>query len=199
MEVKLEKVVPIDAPAESAWTLLQDIPRVAECLPGAQITERIDGTHYKGQVKIKVGPVSAAFKGELEIKGINASTRELILSGKGADLTGTSAASMDLTARVKDTDGGRCQLEGTSVVTVTGKIASFGGRMLTQVSDQILKQFVANFADRVLAMGTGTAAEQAATRLSKEPKALSALVLAWHALVGFIKSFFGGNTSRPAG
>jgi carbon monoxide dehydrogenase subunit G len=199
MQVKLEKVIPIDAPAEAAWKLLQDIPRVAECMPGAQITEQVDETHYKGQVKVKIGPVAAAFKGEIEIKGINADRRELVLAGKGAEVTGTSAANMDLTARIRDAGEGKCEMEGTSVVTVTGKIASFGGRMLTQVSDQILKQFVANFADRVLAMGAGAAAEQAAARLAGEPKALSALALAWHAVVEFIKSLFGGTKSRPAG
>jgi carbon monoxide dehydrogenase subunit G len=199
MLVKLEKTFPIDAPADAAWRLLQDIQSVAACMPGAQITERVDDRHYKGQVSVRMGPASATFKGAIEVQGIDASQRQMRMVGKGSDTSGTSAASMDLTAAIRATADGKTELVGVSEVTVTGKLASFGGRMMTQVSDQLLKQFGANFANRVVAMGEGATAQQAAARMAEQPRELNALALLWHVIVGFFKSLFGGGKSKPAG
>jgi carbon monoxide dehydrogenase subunit G len=199
MLVKLEKTFPIDAPANAAWSLLQDIQSVAACMPGAQITERVDDRHYKGQVSVRMGPVSATFKGAIEIHDIDASQRHMRMVGKGSDTSGTSAASMDLTAVVRTTANGKTELVGVSEVTVTGKLASFGGRMMTQVSDQLLKQFGANFANRVVAMGEGAAAQQAAARMAEQPRELNALAVLWHVIVGFFRSLFGRGKSKPAG
>jgi carbon monoxide dehydrogenase subunit G len=193
MQVKLEKTFPIDAPAAAAWQVLRDIKAVAECMPGAEITEQTDATHYKGSVRVKIGPATAAFRGDIEVKSADAEKCEISLQGKGSDVKGTSAASMDLIARVRDVDGGGCELVGSSEVSVTGKMASFGGRMMTQVSEQILKQFGQNFTNRVLALGEGAGAEEAATKVAAQPKELNGLALVWSALVGFIKSLFGGS------
>ena len=113
--------------------------------------------------------------------------------GKGTDTSGASAATMNLTARVLDSGNGQCELVGVSDVSVSGKMANFGGRMMNQVSEQILKQFGDNFATRVIAMGEGDAAEQAAVAVAQQPKELNALALIWHALLGFFKSLFGGG------
>lgn len=110
--------------------------------------------------------------------------------GKGSDTSGASAATMNLTAQVRDGGGGQCEVIGVSDITVSGKLASFGGRMMTQVSEQILKQFGDNFTTRVLAMGTGAA------EVAQQPKELNALALVWHALLGFLKSLFGGVKSK---
>jgi carbon monoxide dehydrogenase subunit G len=199
MLVKLEKTFPIDAPADAAWSLLQDIPRLAACMPGAQITERIDDRHCKGQVSLRMGPVSATFKGTIEVPSVDASQRQLRIVGKGADTSGTSAASMDLTAAIRATANGKSELVGVSEVTVTGKLASFGGRLMGQVSDQILKQFGENFAQRVVAQGQGAAAQQAAAAVAAQPRESNALAFLWRVVVGFFKSLFGRNKSRSAG
>ncbi len=195
MLVKLEKTFPIDAPASAAWGLLRDIKGVAECMPGAQITERVDDKNYLGRVSVRLGPATVTFKGTIEVKNIDANKQQIQILGKGSDMTGESAASMDLTAHVQKTADGKCEVVGVSEVTVSGKLANFGGRMMAQVSDMILKQFGANFANRVLAMGEGAAAEKAAASLAQQPKELNALALAWHLIVGFFKSLFGGKKS----
>src|ERR1700729_3587024 len=151
MKVALDKVFPLAATAESAWQLLQDIETVAGCMPGAKITERIDETHYKGTITVRLGPATMAFKGEIEVLNLDAATRSLHMVGKGSDATGTSAASMDLTAAVQST-GDTCELAGKSEVTMSGKAASLGGRLMGPVADQMLKQFVANFAARLQAL-----------------------------------------------
>lgn len=199
MQVRLEKNFPVDAPASVAWGFLQDIPAVASCMPGAEITEQVDESHYKGKVKVKLGPATVAFNGDIEVKGIDGEKRELHLLGKGADVKGTSSASMDLTASVRETGAGACELVGISEVAVTGKMASFGGRMMTQVSEQIMKQFTANFATRVAARGEGAQAEAAAAKAAEQPQELNGLALAWAVVAGFFKSLFGGSASKPTG
>jgi len=195
MKVNLEKVFPIDGPADNAWRLLQDIPEMASCMPGAEITEQVDESNYKGKVKVKIGPATAAFNGDIEIRNIDAEQCQLTMIGKGSDVKGTSTATMELTATIRDAGGGKCELVGVSEVTVTGKMASFGGRMMTQVSDQILKQFAANFSNKVVAMGSGSAAEEAAAKAAEQPKEINGLALTWSIIVGFFKSLFGGKSS----
>ncbi|MGA7812872.1 SRPBCC family protein [Caballeronia sp.] len=148
MKVVLEKVFPLDASAERTWKLLEDIPTVAGCMPGAKITERIDATHYKGTITVKLGPATMSFKGDIEVLNLDATVRSLHLVGKGTDATGGSAASMDLVASVQAA-GQTCELTGKSEVTMSGKAASLGGRLMAPVADQMLKQFVANFAARL--------------------------------------------------
>jgi len=196
MLVKLEKTFPLDAPADAAWRLLQDIQSVAACMPGAQITERVDDRHYKGQVSLRMGPANVTFKGTIEIQNIDTSQRQMRMLGKGSDATGTSSATMDLTASIRPTADDKSELVGVSEVTVTGKLVSFGGRLMGQVSDQILKQFGENFAQRVLAQGQGAAAERAAAAVAAQPREINALAFLWRVIVGFFKSLFGGNKSK---
>lgn len=146
MEVKLDKRYPLDVDATRAWTILSDLKAVAGCMPGAEITEQLSDTSYKGAVKVKVGPAVAQFGGTVDVLEIDATARKVVLRGKGAD-KGGSSASMDLTA-VLEPDAANpqhCVLHGEAAVIVNGKFAQFGGRMMVQVSDMILAQFVENF------------------------------------------------------
>jgi len=145
MEVKLEKRYPMDASMAQVWTVLRDVRAVAGCMPGAAITEQLDDTHYKGNVKVKVGPALAAFAGDIEVLAVDEAGQRMQLLGKGADKSGSTAA-MNLTAHVEVGEApGQCVLVGDAVVTVNGKFAQFGGRMMVQVSDMILGQFADNF------------------------------------------------------
>jgi hypothetical protein len=152
MKVALEKTFPMPGDVATVWGTLQNIEGVAGCMPGAKITERIDDTHFKGAVSVKVGPASMSFKGDIEVRELDVSKHTLRLIGKGSDSSGTSGASMDLTARVEaGTEAGSSNLIGISEVTMSGKAAAFGGRMMGSVADQILKQFAGNFAKKVAA------------------------------------------------
>lgn len=190
MKVELEKAFKIEAPASAAWQFLQQIEAVAACMPGAEITEQIDAHNYKGKVKSKIGPATMAFDGAIEIKGIDPEKRELRLRGSGQDTKGTSSASMDLTAWVVDSAEAGCELKGQAEVSVNGKVASLGGRMMNQVADQILNQFGKNFADNVLAAGSDEQAAEARAQLAAKPRELNALALAWSVLLGLLKRLF---------
>jgi carbon monoxide dehydrogenase subunit G len=152
MEVKLEKRYPLAASPAQAWMVLRDVNAVAGCMPGAAITEQIDATHYKGAVKVKVGPATAAFSGDIEILALDEAAHHMQLLGKGADKSG-STASMNLSAKVEPGDTPeQSVLVGDAVVIVNGKFAQFGGRMMVQVSDMILAQFAGSFSLAAAAM-----------------------------------------------
>ncbi len=145
MEVKLDKRYPVAAPMAQAWAVLADIRATAACMPGAQITEQLDPTHYKGTVKAKVGPAVMQFAGDIELQGLDAATRTLRMLGKGAD-RGGSSATMQLSASLEPGDDeSHCVLAGSATVTVSGKLAQFGSRLLVPVSDAMLAQFADNF------------------------------------------------------
>jgi len=196
MKVQLEKTFALPASADAAWAVLRDVERVAGCMPGAAITERIDDRHYKGTVAVRFGPANMSFRGEVEVLALEPETRTLRLVGKGTDTTGSSAASMDLTARIDAVDAHASNLVGTSEVSMSGKAATFGGRMAGAVADQVLKQFAAHFAERA----KGEEAQAAATApqattgaapiapAAEPPVPLNGLALAWAVLKDWLRS-----------
>jgi carbon monoxide dehydrogenase subunit G len=158
------------------WGFLQNIEGVARCMPGAKITERLDDTHFKGTVAVKVGPASMSFKGNIEVLELDAVQWMLHLVGKGSDSSGTSGASMDLIARVEPgATPDSSNLIGKSEVSMSGKAAAFGGRMMGTVADQILNQFAGNFAKQVAAIAAATA-EQAKSATSGDATASATTV-----------------------
>lgn len=193
MKVEIDKIFPIDAPSSNAWKFMQDIPSVAGCMPGAEITEQVDDSNFKGKVKVKIGPATMAFKGELSMQSIDADKREVKMLGKGTDVKGSSSATMELIASVRETQAGQCEVVGVAEVSVTGKMASLGGRMINQVADQILDQFGVNFVNNILAMGEGAAAAEAATEAARQPKAINGLAFVWQLMIGFFKNLFTGK------
>jgi carbon monoxide dehydrogenase subunit G len=220
MEVKLDKQYPLEVSVEQAWAVLSDIRAVGGCMPGAQITEQLDETHYKGTVKTKVGPASMQFGGEIEVLGIDAAARAMQMVGKGADRGGSSAA-MKLSAHIEP--GATPQtslLVGQATVTVSGKLAQFGSRLLVPVSDAMLSQFADNFraaaaavpvaaasvAPEALASPTGAAATPAVGDQPTAPspaaavpvpaaaapvKELNALALMWTVFKSWLGGLFG--------
>lgn len=146
MEVKLDKRYPLDVDPGRAWAILGDLKAVAGCMPGAELTEQLSETSYKGGVKVKVGPAVAQFGGQVDVLEKDEAARKMVLRGKGAD-KGGSSASMDLAATIEadPANPAASVLHGDAAVIVNGKFAQFGGRMMVQVSDMILAQFVENF------------------------------------------------------
>ena len=199
MEVKLDKRYPLSVDAERAWRVLSDIRAVAGCLPGAQIGEQIDATHYKGTVKSKVGPAVMSFNGEIEVLGLDAAARSLQMLGKGSDRSG-SAASMNLSARLEPGESATSSaLVGQATIVVSGKLAQFGSRLLVPVSDAMLAQFADNFhaaAEAVPAPSLQVAEAAAVPRAMTAPpavKELNPLRLLWSVLKRWLSGLFGNK------
>ncbi len=205
MKVDLAKTFPLPGSAEVAWEFLQNIEAVAGCMPGASITERLPDGGFKGTVTVRVGPATMSFRGELSVRDIDPATRSLRLLGKGTDSTGTSGASMDLAARIDPVAAQTSNLIGRSEVSMSGKAAAFGGRMLNSVADQILKQFADNFAAQVAALAAqrGAAAASGPAPSAADARAaapapppppvhaeLNGLALIWAVLKDWLRGLF---------
>ena len=205
MEVKLDKRYPVPAGIEQCWAVLGDVRAVAACMPGAQITEQLDDTHFKGTVKSKVGPAVMSFNGDIELQGRDEAARSLRLLGKGADKAGSSA-SMQLTAHLEPGEAGSSVLVGVATIVVSGKLAQFGSRLLVPVSDAMLAQFADNFRTAAAAVPVASAAAPtaaadatpaagaappAAPRPVQPVQELNALSLMWTVLKDLLGGLFG--------
>jgi len=204
MKVQIDKTFPLPCSPEIAWEFLQNVEAVAGCMPGASITERLDAGRYKGTVTTKMGPATMSFRGEVAMTEVDGRLRSLRLLGKGTDGTGSSGASMNLLARIETAEGGLCALVGMSEKSMSGKAAAFGGRMMSTVGDQILRQFADNFATQVSALQASRAtpaansggAQSSATSISASaPKPLNVLAPAWAVFKSWVRGLFGKKTA----
>jgi carbon monoxide dehydrogenase subunit G len=187
MEVKIDKRYELAVAPARAWAVLRDVKVVAGCMPGATITEQVDDKHYKGSVKVKVGPANASFAGDIEVLALDEAAMKLQLLGKGSDRAGSSA-SMDLTATVESGDAaGAAVLAGQAKVTVNGKFAQFGARMMVPVSEMLLAQFADNFR---AATATAASESSATPTVPAKPNEISALAVLWGLIKGWIAGLF---------
>jgi len=137
--MKIENDFRVGVPIEQAWELLTDLPAIAPCLPGAQLTGQ-DGDNYEGKIKIKVGPVTAEYKGGATITEKDEANRRVLLAAKGRDSRGSGNASADITAvMTPDGDGTNVSIE--TELKVSGKVAQFGRGVMADVSKKLLGQF----------------------------------------------------------
>jgi carbon monoxide dehydrogenase subunit G len=172
MAVIIAKTFRVDEPVEKVWALLSDPRKVATCVPGAQITEQVDDKTYKGAIKVKVGPSTNEFKGELQVLRLDAQTHELEILGKGQDVRGKGSASMKMTGKLQTVDGGT-EVVSSSELTVVGILAQMGARVITEVSNIMFEQFVNNFKKQLQAPDGATV--EAAKPISGVGLAFSAL------------------------
>ena len=133
----------VNVPVAEAWVILTDLERIAPCLPGAQLTE-IEGDTYRGQVKIKVGPILAQFKGQASFVSRDDVAHKASLKGEGRDTTGKGNASAIITAELTSVTPTSTKCAVHTELSISGKVAQFGRGALADVSDKLLAQFSEN-------------------------------------------------------
>ena len=144
MEAVIEKSFEIEEPIDKVWANLSNPMEVASCVPGAAITQKIDDTNFKGEVTLKFGPIKAQFDGDIEMVELDSSAYRIVMSVKGLDSKGKGSADMIMNGDLQSSDKGT-NVNFKMTVIIVGTIAQFGSRLINDVSDQLLKQFVANF------------------------------------------------------
>ncbi len=147
--MKLEHQFHVDADVDTAWRVLLDVERIAPCMPGAQLQE-VDGDEYRGIVKVKVGPITAQYKGTARVAEADASAHRLMLRAEGRDTRGQGNASATITALLAP-DGDGTQVAVDTDLNVTGKVAQFGRGVMADVSQKLLGQFVECLQTTILA------------------------------------------------
>ena len=186
MEVSSKKTFQVSADIDSVWAVLNDPEQVVVCVPGAQLTEALDEDHFKGKVTLKIGPVTAKFNGEVEFTQRDSVKYELALEGRGADISGKGGASMKMSLSLRALEK---QTEVTSImsVSITGRIAQFGARMIEAVNNKLFEQFTQNFSN-LLAKENGAAG---AGTNSPEAEPVKAASLVGSVIVSELKKKFG--------
>jgi carbon monoxide dehydrogenase subunit G len=147
--MKLENEFRVDVPVEQAWRVLLDVERIAPCMPGAQLQE-VEGDEYRGIVKVKVGPITAQYKGAARITEADEANHRAVIRAEGRDTRGQGNASATVTATLQP-EGAGTRVNIDSDVTITGKVSQFGRGVIADVSAKLLDQFVAALERDVLA------------------------------------------------
>lgn len=137
--MEIENSFTVEAPVEEAWALLTDIPEIAPCLPGATLTGEENGV-YSGSVKVKVGPVTAEYRGTAEFVERDDAAHRAVISGKGRDSRGAGNAQALITAQMTGA-GSRTTVDIHTDLKITGKVAQFGRGVMQDVSEKLLGQF----------------------------------------------------------
>lgn len=154
MELRNEFTVSV--PVEQAWSVLTDVARVAPCIPGAELQE-VEGDEYRGVVKLKVGPITAQYRGHARFLKQDAAERQAILRAEGRETRGQGNATATIVAHlVAAGEGTKVTIE--TDLAVTGRVAQFGRGVLAEVSNKLVGQFVESLETTVLAAPAQTAA-----------------------------------------
>lgn len=164
MALQFENVFEVPLARDDAWRLLLDIPRIARCLPGAELTEAIDARTYKGNVRVKVGPVALSFAGTATFEEIDEAAQCVRVVGAGSEAKGRGRASAEFRIHLEDTGASLTRVVAKSDVTLTGAIAQYGRGVgvMKAVADEIIARFATNLAREIAEGGVEAAPISAA-------------------------------------
>lgn len=151
----------VAVPIAEAWALLTDVERIAPCLPGAQLTE-IEGDEYRGVVKVKVGPITAQYRGVARFVERDEGTHRAVLRAEGRETRGQGNAAATVSAQLTS-DGDGTEVAVVTDLTITGKVAQFGRGVLADVSTKLLDQFVSSLESQLAAGSNGHGGPEASS------------------------------------
>ena len=135
----------VPLPPAKAWALLMDIPRIAPCMPGAELTEIVDPQNFKGRISVRLGPVALAFAGRVEFDGVDAVNHTARVKAQGSDAKGRGGANAAATFRIEPNGSGSKVLIHTDLM-LSGAVAQYGrgAGMIQATAAQIIGQFADN-------------------------------------------------------
>jgi carbon monoxide dehydrogenase subunit G len=175
--VKLENSFEVAAPAESAWALLMDVPRVIPCIPGAELVETVDDSTWKARVRVKLGPMSLTFLADVKRDEVDEAAQRVRLATNAREERGRGAASATIESSLAQAEDGRTRVDTVTELTLTGPVAQYGRGIVQDVAGQMLKSF-ADCLEKQLAASP----EEAQTAVAEQQKPISGITLARGAL-----------------
>lgn len=175
---------------EKVWRFFDNIPQVASCLPGAELTEDLGGDKYKGRVAIRMGPVRLQFAGTADITERDEAARRVVVHAAGADEKGRGQAAMMVSATLSSKGRGT-KVAVTQDLQLSGAAAQYGRGMISDVSAVMMRDFSANMQDRIERLERGETAEQIAATSGNSVKGLTLALRATRmALTRVFRRFF---------
>ncbi|MEA2331865.1 MAG: uncharacterized protein QOH58_2003 [Thermoleophilaceae bacterium] len=139
--MNLQHSFEVKAPLERVWEALIDVQRVAPCLPGAEITEAGEDGTYRGSFSVRLGPTTAAYRGELSMAEVDEAAHRVVMRASGQDKRGQGSAKATIVSTMRE-EGGATRVDTETDFTITGRLARFGrGGMIEDVSNRLLRDF----------------------------------------------------------
>ena len=151
----------VAAPVDKVWQFFEDIPQVAACLPGTELTSDLGDDRYEGQVAVRMGPVRLKFAGKAQITERDVGARRVVVQASGAEVKGRGQASMVVTATLARAGRGT-KVGVTQDLQLSGAAAQYGRGMISDVTSVLMRDFSANMADRIDRIERGESPEQVA-------------------------------------
>ena len=148
-------------PVEKVWQFFENIPQVAACLPGAELTEDLGDERYKGTVAVRMGPVRLRFAGTADITERDETAKRIVVRASGAEEKGRGQASMTVTATLARAGQGT-KVDVTQDLQLSGAAAQYGRGMISDVTSVLMHDFAVNLQDRIERIDRGESAEQVA-------------------------------------
>ena len=196
MAIEIIEKMKIEAPPDAAWNFITDPEQVVACMPGAELVEQLDEKTYVGKVKVKLGAITTAYKGQVVFASVDDENHTMRLTGEGRE-TGGGTAKGSLDVHMTESESG-VEMSFEVRVDLTGKVMQMGRGMIKGVSAQIFKQFAAAARDQITVaaeMPTGTPLPTPRPE-TQEALSVGGLVgrTLWQGIVDFFKKLFGGGS-----
>jgi carbon monoxide dehydrogenase subunit G len=169
--MKIEQNVEVDAPMDRVWALVNDVPRIAPCMPGAELTNVVDEKTYEGTVRVKLGPINMSYKGTAVLEEVDEASHTARVAANGKDVRGGGTARAGIVMKLDQVSERSTSLAVTADVHLTGKVASFGRGAIQDVSTKLFKQFAQCLRETLETEGAAIAGEAAATAAAAVPAA----------------------------
>jgi len=202
----------VTRPAEQVWAYLLDVEKVAPCMPGAELTETIDDTNWKGKVNVAFGPVKLSFAGSVMIQERDDTAHRVVLAAKGMEAKGKGAATANVTSWLEPADAGSTLVKMEADITLTGAAAQLSRGLLPEISKKLTQQFAdclhasmdAEASTMAEATAAGEAKPETASPATSPPTPVVAkpvggiglgISAVWAMIKGFFARLFGGSRS----
>jgi carbon monoxide dehydrogenase subunit G len=186
MAIHLENEFTVPASTDEVWEFLLDPRRVAPCMPGAELTEVVNDRQYKGKVHIKMGPVSLAFNGDVDITERDDAAKRMVMKAKGSELKGKGQANAMIVSTL-ERNGSGTRMRISQDIDLSGPLAQYGRGMIQDVSGSLMNEF----ADRIQAdLSRGKNGAPVAAHGRKKKNQVSGFKLGWIAVKSGIGRFF---------
>jgi uncharacterized protein len=182
--VRLENSFEIPAPPEQAWALLQDVPRIIPCMPGAQLTEVVDDSTWKATMQVKLGPIALSFATDVNRDEVDEAARRVRLSARARELRGRGGGQATIESSLAALEGGT-RVDIVTDLSLTGAVAQYGRGIVEDVSAQL----VGRFAECLRAQLTATP-EEAQGAITESAKPVAGLSVGLRALVRSVARLF---------
>jgi carbon monoxide dehydrogenase subunit G len=192
--IRIENRFTVPAGVERAWQVVNDVPRIVPCLPGAELTEATADGAYRGNMKVKIGPVQLQFNGEARLYDVEARAHTMKVRSRASDAKGRGTVASEMTFALAP-EGERTRVDVVTDLTLTGAVAQYGrgAGLIKEVANQFTKDFAANLSRKVASESSASAASTEKT--VSTDKSISGFRLLFAALRAMAARWLGGG--RP--